>query len=194
VAGDERRLRQILINLIGNAVKFTDHGSVQVDVSFLKDQLTISISDTGPGIALDEIERLFEPFEQSQERPSQEGTGLGLPISRALARKMGGDVTVESAMGEGSTFRISIPSHVLEEPPVPAPGSSSSLLRTHFIRQEDVEDYHALRDAVRIGDLNAVRSEIDHLRIQYPDREELHAKLSTLVSEFDLTALQALFR
>ncbi|MFB2980524.1 ATP-binding protein [Microseira sp. BLCC-F43] len=127
---DERKLRQILINLLGNALKFTQRGGVTVRVlmangSWLigkeKDnsnyqlpnthyQLHFEIEDTGCGIPVEEMEDLFEPFVQSKtNRGFQEGTGLGLPISRAFVRLMGGDLTlVRSAVGEGTTFAFDI--------------------------------------------------------------------------------------
>ena len=192
--GDERRLRQILINLVGNAVKFTDQGEVRVEASFVEGHLHLSIKDTGPGIDPKEIERLFQPFEQHQHSFSQEGTGLGLPISRTLAQKMGGDLTVQSIPGSGSTFQVDLPCRVLDENPIESSDSAPRLSSELRIPPEMEEDVQALRDAVRIGDLDEVRSEIDRLRTQHPDQEKLLAALSKRVSEFDLSALQQLFR
>jgi PAS domain S-box-containing protein len=109
---DPVRLRQILINLVGNAIKFTDRGSVGVAVRYLRDknQLRFDIVDTGIGIAPDDISRLFRPFRQAESAAAREhgGTGLGLVISRRLARALGGDITVESQLGRGSTFRLTV--------------------------------------------------------------------------------------
>ena len=114
-AGDERRIRQILINLIGNAVKFTSSGSVVVRVvpSSLagRPALDFSVEDTGPGIHAETIGLLFKPFVQENmtlHRPF-EGTGLGLAISRRLSDAMGGTITVHSAHGQGSTFTLRLP-------------------------------------------------------------------------------------
>jgi signal transduction histidine kinase/CheY-like chemotaxis protein len=106
--GDEARVRQILLNLVGNGVKFTDRGGVSIEAvveSQTADRARIAfiVADSGPGIARDLQERIFDEFGQAGERRG-EGTGLGLAISRKLARAMGGDVRVESAPGAGSTF------------------------------------------------------------------------------------------
>src|SRR5690606_29452212 len=100
---DAIRLRQILLNLIGNAIKFTVEGSVRVVVRYLgeSNQLEFDITDTGIGIAADDISRLFRPFTQADGSNTREhgGTGLGLAISRRLARALGGDISVESVLG-----------------------------------------------------------------------------------------------
>ncbi len=109
VLGDEGKLRQILINLLGNAVKFTDRGSVSLRASWANGCATFDVEDTGSGIAREELPRLFEPFVQTESgHRTKEGTGLGLALSRDLARLMGGDITVESTPGSGSTFRVEI--------------------------------------------------------------------------------------
>ncbi|MFE8071238.1 transporter substrate-binding domain-containing protein [Marinobacteraceae bacterium S3BR75-40.1] len=116
---DETRLRQVLFNLVGNAIKFTDHGEVRVTARGEKlsgpdDEegwaLVISVSDTGIGIPEDQQRRIFEAFEQQEGQSSRKygGTGLGLAISRKLARMMGGDLSVSSRIGEGSTFTLRI--------------------------------------------------------------------------------------
>ena len=109
VTGDEVRLRQILLNLVGNAVKFTEAGSVTLRVSWGEGRARFEIDDTGPGIAPEELTRLFEPFVQTETgQRSKEGTGLGLALSRDLARLMDGDITVESTPGRGSCFRVEV--------------------------------------------------------------------------------------
>jgi signal transduction histidine kinase/CheY-like chemotaxis protein len=105
---DEQRLGQILRNLIGNALKFTDQGEVRVDVDSTEHaELHIAVRDTGPGIAVDKQESIFDEFAQGDDRVA--GTGLGLAISRRLARAMGGNVTVDSQPGQGSTFHLVVP-------------------------------------------------------------------------------------
>jgi len=124
---DEVKLRQILINLLNNAVKFTQEGGVMVHVRsphFSGDSLIpakvgtpnlqISISDTGPGIAPEEMGTLFEAFGQTESgRRALEGTGLGLPISRKFAQMMGGDILVESEIGRGTTFTCHIQADIV---------------------------------------------------------------------------------
>lgn len=114
VIGDEKKLRQVFINLIGNAIKFTSNGGISVRVG-IKTQsgtalrLMAEIEDTGMGIADDEIKKLFRPFEQTESgKKIQEGTGLGLAISREFVRLMGGDISVSSHLGKGSIFKFEI--------------------------------------------------------------------------------------
>jgi signal transduction histidine kinase/ActR/RegA family two-component response regulator len=106
IRADERRLRQVLLNLLSNAVKFTDGGQVSLDVSIRSPRrLRFEVRDSGVGIAPDQLDRIFQPFEQVGDfRLRQGGTGLGLAISRQYVRLMGGDLTVESLPGHGSTF------------------------------------------------------------------------------------------
>jgi signal transduction histidine kinase len=119
VQADREKLQQILLNLLGNAVKFTDAragvpGRIEVACSVDEGgeatggRVRIQVRDTGEGIAAEELERIFEPFVQADQRLTREhaGVGLGLAISRDLARGMGGDLTVASAPGTGSTFTI----------------------------------------------------------------------------------------
>ncbi len=110
---DQKKLRQILINLLGNAVKFTDEGGIEVRVAATGSgedvRLVVEVEDTGPGIAPEEAEKVFESFEQTQSgRKAQIGTGLGLAISREYAHLMGGDISFDSVFGKGSTFRLEV--------------------------------------------------------------------------------------
>ena len=114
VNGDEGKLRQVLINLLGNAVKFTDSGRViskvtRNDSSTSGINFTFEIIDTGPGVPTDEQETIFAPFVQSDEGGDKGGTGLGLSISRRLVELMGGTIGLRSVAGKGSTFHFTIP-------------------------------------------------------------------------------------
>jgi PAS domain S-box-containing protein len=112
VSADEDRMRQILLNLIANALKFTPAGgTIALRAKASENAVAIEVSDTGIGIPADKIENIFEPFVQAKGaiRSSDQGVGLGLAISRQLARAMGGDVTVASKVGEGSTFTLTLP-------------------------------------------------------------------------------------
>jgi signal transduction histidine kinase len=112
---DEERLRQILLNLISNAIKFTPGGGeIRVGCAGQASRVSISVSDSGPGIPADKLDRIFEPFVQleSGRTRTHDGAGLGLAISRDLARAMGGDISVESALGAGTTFVLTLPSAV----------------------------------------------------------------------------------
>ena len=106
---DRGKLRQILINLVGNAVKFTGAGHVILRMTAQHQRLWIQVEDTGPGIRPEEMERLFDAFVQSEAgRASKRGTGLGLALSRSFARLMDGDLTVESVPGMGATFLVEL--------------------------------------------------------------------------------------
>ena len=113
---DPARLRQVLMNLVGNAIKFTESGSVSVEAARREDTFEVSVEDTGPGISIDDQERIFDEFQQVDDSNTREkgGTGLGLAISRKILRLHGGDIEVESAPGRGSTFRFHLPVTVNE--------------------------------------------------------------------------------
>jgi signal transduction histidine kinase/CheY-like chemotaxis protein len=109
VKADERRLTQILINLLGNAVKFTRTGRIAFRATHVRDMAVFEIEDTGPGIAPDELERVFEPFARGAAEAGSSGThgtGLGLTIAKMLTELMGGEMTVRSKPGEGTLFRV----------------------------------------------------------------------------------------
>lgn len=110
VYADEKRLRQILVNLLSNAVKFTAHGGVIFKVGYHLGKIRFQIEDTGIGIATEELEKIFLPFQQAgNPRYRPEGTGLGLALTKRLLDIMGGELQVESALKHGSTFWIAIP-------------------------------------------------------------------------------------
>ncbi|MBL8114304.1 MAG: response regulator [Acidobacteria bacterium] len=117
VTGDEGRLGQIVLNLLGNGVKFTERGSVTLRARWAEGRAVLEVEDTGAGIAPGELAKLFQPFVQADAgRKSGEGTGLGLALSRELARLMGGDITVESTEGKGTRFRVEVALPLAEEP------------------------------------------------------------------------------
>lgn len=109
--GDERRLAQVLLNLAGNAVKFTESGSIEIAARTRNGKFEIQVRDTGPGIAPEDQERIFEEFQQVDESSTRQkgGTGLGLAISKRIVEMHGGTIDVESALGSGSTFCVTIP-------------------------------------------------------------------------------------
>jgi adenylate cyclase len=117
---DERKLRQVLINLLANALKFTEQGEVKLLVSALGEQLAFAVSDTGAGISEEEQKTLFQPFAQTKTgkrlmgKSPHQGTGLGLAISQQFVQMMGGEILVNSVLGEGSTFAFRIPLKVVQ--------------------------------------------------------------------------------
>jgi len=111
VMGDERRIRQVIFNLLSNAVKFAPAGGqVDVNATRLNGEVTVSVADTGPGIAAEDLDRIFEQFQQTEVGASQpEGTGLGLALSKRFVEMHGGRIWCESVLGKGSTFVFTLP-------------------------------------------------------------------------------------
>ena len=112
--GDERRIFQVLMNLVGNAIKFTDVGEIRVQATVSDDALVVSVSDTGPGISEKDQQKIFEEFQQaeSSSKGNKDGTGLGLAIAKRIIELHGGRIWVESSLGKGSTFHFMLPVRV----------------------------------------------------------------------------------
>ncbi|MBF0311163.1 MAG: response regulator, partial [Magnetococcales bacterium] len=148
VSGDEARLRQILVNLLGNAVKFTQQGHIALNVEYAPqgNLCRFSLSDTGEGIAEEHLDKIFDKFTQADASISRRhgGTGLGLAISRNLVERMGGQLKVESRLGEGSTFSFTIAMPVVEAPDSTvartAPPPLTELSPLHILLVEDSPD------------------------------------------------------
>jgi signal transduction histidine kinase/DNA-binding NarL/FixJ family response regulator len=139
---DDKKLRQVLINLLGNAIKFTHEGRVILKVrGEARDQtnniITFEIEDTGAGIATEEIDSLFQVFMQTEAgKQSQEGTGLGLPISKKFVELMGGEITVSSQLGKGTIFKFDIQAQVAESIYSTAPKTSKRVMGLQPQQQE----------------------------------------------------------
>ena len=110
-SGDERRIAQVLLNLVGNAIKFTDSGEVRIEAAATNGALEVSVSDTGPGISPADQEHIFEEFRQAEDSvaPRKGGTGLGLAIAKKIVELHGGKIWVESEVGKGSKFTFTLP-------------------------------------------------------------------------------------
>jgi signal transduction histidine kinase len=119
--GDERRLTQVLLNLVGNAIKFTDAGEISIKGSSADGAFNVSVRDTGPGISASDQAKLFQHFQQADSSTTKKkgGTGLGLAISRQIIELHGGRIWVESSPGHGSTFAFTVPVMV-ERQAIPA--------------------------------------------------------------------------
>nr|AGS52972.1 sensory box histidine kinase/response regulator [uncultured bacterium contig00030] len=128
--GDEVRLKQILLNLLNNAIKFTNEGYVKMNIKVTDTNLDFDISDTGIGIKEEDIPNLFETFTQvdTYKNRSKEGTGLGLSIVKSLVEMMGGAITVESIYGKGSTFHVQIPKVLGDEALLQQSGNGNTLI------------------------------------------------------------------
>ena len=126
---DAFRLRQVLLNLIGNAIKFTERGFVHVTLSWKAGQLSIVVADSGAGMSQEVQERIFIPFKQGEDNTQHAfgGTGLGLAISRNLSELMGGSLTVASRLGQGSAFTVRIPAAICADSDLPAVQSTPKI-------------------------------------------------------------------
>jgi PAS domain S-box-containing protein len=134
--GDPARVRQIVLNLASNAVKYTEFGHARIGARIEGERLLIAVSDTGRGIAEADLQRLFEPWTRTHTR-AWAGTGLGLSIARRLARAMGGDVTVVSELGTGSAFTLELPLEAGELKPVVPAKANTTLSASRVLVAED---------------------------------------------------------
>jgi len=121
--GDERRLTQVLLNLVGNAIKFTDTGGVTISGSLADGAFRVAVRDTGPGISASDQAKLFQEFQQADNSITRKkgGTGLGLAISKRIVEMHGGKIWLESTVGQGSTFTFTVPVKAATEPPSEKP-------------------------------------------------------------------------
>jgi signal transduction histidine kinase len=196
VCGDARRLRQILINLLGNAVKFTPSGRVCLRVVHAPKadgaiRLFFEVTDTGIGIPADQLERIFEPFHQvCANGASVEGTGLGLSITRRLVALMGGEIQVVSAPGRGSAFSFELAFGPASTPvnPQPLVAGETRAMAAHLPRA------HASRliELCREGDILGVRVELDRLASGGECSVTTLAQLQELAQRYDLRAIRQL--
>ncbi|WP_323814071.1 MHYT domain-containing protein [Cellvibrio sp. NN19] len=140
VLGDELRLRQILLNLIGNAIKFTQHGSVTLDISEKNDRVIFKVIDTGIGIPADRIQHIFTPFTQADASMARRfgGTGLGTTIARQLTELMGGSINVTSELNQGSCFEVELPLPATEAIKPISAATTISLPILHILIADDV--------------------------------------------------------
>ena len=138
VVGDAVRIKQVLLNLANNALKFTERGSVTLQAQRVGDDLQFSISDTGPGISEASQARLFQRFEQEDGPQRRAGSGLGLAICRELVGMMGGSIELQSQLGHGSTFHVRLPLHVPAPlPSLPTPVHAGDGRCHHLLLVED---------------------------------------------------------
>lgn len=203
--GDPQRLRQVLINLIGNAIKFTDHGHITLRVTphppLPSPTLHFEIQDTGIGIAERDIETIFQPFLQiSHPRRHREGTGLGLAISQKLIDMMGGTLQVESTPGQGSRFWFDLSFTPAAPHPSPLPDDVSFDQRKGYDTAEPfsddarvVPDKGAIADLqglARIGDIQGIITYLDTLDHNAPDVRPFTHQIRTLAQTFQVRKIR----
>ena len=139
--GDPLRIRQVLTNLIGNAIKFTEHGQVVLSITREQDQLHFNIQDTGIGIASERLERIFEPFTQADASVTRRygGTGLGTTICKQLVELMGGKIWLDSLVGIGTHFHVLLPIVIGEAPAASTPQAAVALPALNILVADDVQ-------------------------------------------------------
>ena len=197
ISTDARRMRQILLNLIGNAVKFTSQGRVTVTSERQPNgDMQIRVSDTGPGIAAKRLGSIFEPFKQAGPSAQRaKGTGLGLSIAREIAQQMGGSLTVESVEGEGSTFCLDVP--VMECDPTgeksepEAPILEQAMEPGNIPAWPERAELEALLSLLHQGALSELAREGESLAERQVALRPFGELLSRLARSFDDTALES---
>ncbi len=161
VRADEKRVRQVLINLLGNALKFTKHGHVVMRVRHAREMATIEIEDTGPGLAAEEIQRIFEPFARAQHAGSTApGAGLGLTIAKMLTDLMGGEMSVTSTPGVGSCFKLKLFLPEVHMPPASTVYSPASKHQNRFFVRRPRLGYVGPRKRLLVVDNEAADREL----------------------------------
>jgi signal transduction histidine kinase/CheY-like chemotaxis protein/purine-cytosine permease-like protein len=161
VRADEKRVRQILINLLANAIKFTEEGHVTLSVRYAREMAAIDIEDTGPGLTPQEIDRIFEPFTRAQHSgASAPGAGLGLTIAKMLTDLMGGEMSVDSTPGSGSVFRVKLFLPEVRMPPTGTVYSKASKQQNRVYVRQPRLGYAGPRRSVLVVDNEAADREL----------------------------------
>jgi PAS domain S-box-containing protein len=174
VIGDAARLRQVLLNLAGNAIKFTVTGGVAliVEPGIWPNEISFLVRDTGIGIAPEAQIRIFREFEQADDRIARSygGTGLGLSISERIVKRMGGRITLESTLGEGSTFEVSLSLAASPDAPQPLPAPDLGGRSVMLVTPQTIEASLIARRLERWGGQTCVISDLDVARALLPER------------------------
>jgi len=193
VVGDEKRLRQVLLNLLNNAVKFTPKGHVRFSARTEGETLQIEVEDTGIGIPEDELEAIFSPFKQlTKHIQSEEGTGLGLAIVKRLVTMMDGEVSVESTPGKGSRFslKVTLPPadthgiewiHRRDEAPEALPQTE--------IKVPPLDELQALAEQAESGNIRGIVDAADMLAAQNEAYRPFVRKVTGMAQEFEINKL-----
>ena len=206
VIGDERRLRQVLINLLGNALKFTHAGSVTLQVTRLDDEEPIArlcfvVVDTGIGLSTNQMTDIFTPFEQAQRAGMQtQGAGLGLPISQRLVQLMGGEIQVESQIDEGSRFWFDIALPCVEEKAAggligdrrPSTAAAKRSTQPALFQLPPLADRIAIYEYARLGDMQQIEAEANRLASESDVYRAFADRVLALAANFDDAAIMAL--
>jgi len=191
IGGDPLRIEQILLNLVGNALKFTEHGHVEVSLERVGERLRFAVADTGPGMSAAQSERLFNRFEQADGVAQRHGgSGLGLAISRDLAALMDGTLSVSSTLGEGSTFTLDLP--IRDAPASAASPSAPTRAATRALSVLLVEDDATVAEVI-VGLLAALGHHARHVGNGLAALAELKsARFDVALLDLDLPGIDGL--
>ncbi|MDR1915375.1 MAG: response regulator [Synergistaceae bacterium] len=153
ISADENRIQQILYNLIGNAIKFTEKGQIRVSATIVDGMAAVSVEDTGIGIPEDKFDRIFESFEQADGSTAREygGTGLGLSITKKIVELHGGTITVESRLGKGSKFTFTLPVSDIKREDIDHNASPKTIIDMDDFASDEIASGHAPDTAVAEG-------------------------------------------
>ena len=201
VYGDAKRLRQVLFNLVGNAIKFTDKGTVTLLIqSPAENKVRFDVIDSGVGIASEDLPKIFQSFEQvGNHEKKQSGTGLGLPISKRLVEMMGGELNVKSTLGKGSNFwlEIDLPTYVKSVKTVVGEkqkhqDSANSAIASHCSLQStktllpDRQIILELMELAEMGDIKSLHTRIKHLEKSDAKLQVFTGEIISLIKSFQL--------
>ncbi|WP_051678497.1 ATP-binding protein [Thiomicrospira pelophila] len=183
IKGDPARLRQVLLNLLGNAIKFTEKGSVTLKVIAVDHRIRFEVKDTGIGIAEDKLQRLFDAFTQADASTSRKygGTGLGLSISKKLAQAMHGDIGARSRLGVGSCFWFEVPCERANPDELESEIGQSDYLKQHSLSILVAEDNPSNQLLIQ-----AILTKLNHRTVLAENGLEVLAQLNKPGSKFDL--------
>lgn len=188
IMGDAFRIRQIVLNLGSNAIKFTERGTVDIDINYQGEQLQLTVSDTGPGISAADRERLFKRFEQADSPQRHSGSGLGLAICRELVASMHGRISLDSTPGKGSCFTVTLPLPATDAP-APSVATSTAGQPTVTLHLLLVEDNPTVAEVIR-GLLEARGHSVVHTAQGLAALAELdRGHFDAILLDLDLPAL-----
>jgi signal transduction histidine kinase/purine-cytosine permease-like protein len=196
VRADEKRVRQILINLLGNAIKFTQQGAVTFRIRYAREMAHIAIEDTGPGLSPQEQAQIFEPFTRAKTPgPTAPGAGLGLTIAKMLTDLMGGELTLGSEVGKGSIFsvklflpEVSVPGRAADNP------SISSIVQPKTFVYPAASDMQALGEVVTLGYYRGILNQLDQIEATQPDCHVFVAEMRELAKQFRFEQMSQLLQ
>jgi signal transduction histidine kinase len=196
IHGDERAIRQVLLNLLANAVKFTPRGSVTFDVSSTETsqgrcRLRFVVEDTGAGIAPEDLQRIFEPFVRATDDRRIEGTGLGLPITKRLVTAMGGTIDVESRTGVGSKFTVSL-EFATGGPDAADTGAARTL--PHITGKLDGAWATELYDLAMQGDVKELVARAGAAAESDPAGAPVYQEVQRLARKFDMKSIRGVLQ